>query len=116
MNHEDVVEHLLEVTKTALLHDCTLLCAWSLEECGHYLETVKIYENKPADLFQGYIDTDHLSQVKRLYDAFHEPFKQIVSSNPVVPETFQKDPEPSLAKVTEVEKGEEVKAKELKEG
>lgn len=25
---EDVVKPLLEVTKTALLHDCTLLCAW----------------------------------------------------------------------------------------
>lgn len=27
---EDVVKPLLEVTKTALLHDCTLLCAWRL--------------------------------------------------------------------------------------
>lgn len=25
---EDVVKPLLEVTKTALLHDCTLLCGW----------------------------------------------------------------------------------------
>ncbi|KAL5768469.1 hypothetical protein ACOSP7_015015 [Xanthoceras sorbifolium] len=60
---EDVVKPLLEVTKTAMLHDCTLLCAWSLEECGRYLETIKIYENKPADLIQGQMDTDYLSRL-----------------------------------------------------
>lgn len=27
-NQEDVIKPLLEVTKTALLHDCTLLCGW----------------------------------------------------------------------------------------
>jgi len=60
---EDVVKPLLEVTKTALLHDCTLLCAWSLEECGRYLETIKVYENKPADIIQGQMDTDYLSRL-----------------------------------------------------
>lgn len=54
---------LLEVTKTALLHDCTLLCGWSLEECGRYLETIKVYENKPADIIQGQMDTDYLSRL-----------------------------------------------------
>ncbi|XP_022159708.1 DNA excision repair protein ERCC-1 isoform X2 [Momordica charantia] len=60
---EDVVKPLLEVTKTALLHDCTLLCAWSLEECGRYLETIKVYENKSADIIQGQMDTDYLSRL-----------------------------------------------------
>ncbi|KAJ4830820.1 Excision repair cross-complementation group 1 [Turnera subulata] len=153
---EDVVKPLLEVTKTALLHDCTLLCAWSLEECGRYLETIKMYENKPADLIQGQMDTDYLSRlnhalttvrhvnktdvvtlgstfgslsnimdasmedlarcpgigerkVKRLYDTFHEPFKRVVPSHPVIPETpVQKDAEPSLPnEVAEVEKEDE---------
>ncbi|KAH9620461.1 hypothetical protein KSS87_018027 [Heliosperma pusillum] len=131
---EDVVKPLLEVTKTALLHDCTLMCAWSLEECGRYLETIKVYENKPADIIQGHMDTDYLSRlnhaltsirhvnktdvvtlgstfgslshimdasmedlarcpgigerkVKRLYDAFHEPFKRVMPIRPAVPET-----------------------------
>ncbi|CAN1124320.1 DNA excision repair protein ERCC-1 [Linum perenne] len=107
----DVTKPLLEVTKTALLHDCTLLCAWSLEECGRYLETIKMYENKSADLIQGQMDTDYLSRlqhaltsvrrvnktdvvtlgstfgVKRLHDTFHEPFKRTVSSQSVVSET-----------------------------
>ncbi|XP_051116038.1 DNA excision repair protein ERCC-1 [Andrographis paniculata] len=60
---EDVVKPLLEVTKTALLHDCTLLCGWSLEECGRYLETIKVYENKPADLIQGQMDMDYQSRL-----------------------------------------------------
>ncbi|XP_021817469.1 DNA excision repair protein ERCC-1 isoform X2 [Prunus avium] len=60
---EDVVKPLLEVTKTALLHECTLLCGWSLEECGRYLETIKVYENKPADIIQGQMDTDYLSRL-----------------------------------------------------
>eukprot|EP00250_Pteridium_aquilinum_P016052 c22916_g1_i1 orf=230-1546(+) len=120
---EDVVKPLHEVTKTALLHDCSLLCAWSLEECARYLETIKIYENKPADIIQERTDHDYLSRltsalttirhvnktdvltlgttfgtlaatmgasmeelarcpgigerkVKRLHDAFHEPFRR----------------------------------------
>ncbi|KAL8470435.1 hypothetical protein ACS0TY_033064 [Phlomoides rotata] len=60
---EDVIKPLLEVTKTALLHDCTLLCAWSLEECGRYLETIKVYENKSADLIQGQMDMDYMSRL-----------------------------------------------------
>lgn len=60
---EDVVKPLLEVTKTAMLHDWTLLCGWSLEECGRYLETIKVYENKPADIIQGQMDTDYLSRL-----------------------------------------------------
>ncbi|KAK6117651.1 hypothetical protein DH2020_048613 [Rehmannia glutinosa] len=63
---EDVVKPLHEVTKTALLHDCTLLCGWSLEECGRYLETIKVYENKPADLIQGQMDMDYLSRLPLL--------------------------------------------------
>ncbi|KAK6121875.1 hypothetical protein DH2020_044390 [Rehmannia glutinosa] len=66
---EDVVKPLHEVTKTALLHDCTLLCGWSLEECGRYLETIKVYENKPADLIQGQMDMDYLSRLNHALTA-----------------------------------------------
>lgn len=66
---EDVVKPLLEVTRTALLHDCTLLCGWSLEECGRYLETIKVYENKPADIIQGHMDADYLSRLNHALTA-----------------------------------------------
>ncbi|KAM3402718.1 hypothetical protein ACQJBY_006501 [Aegilops geniculata] len=73
---EDVVKPLHEVTRTSLLHDCTLLCGWrltkmlfdqtvlscSLEECGRYLETIKVFENKPADSIREHTDNDYLSR------------------------------------------------------
>lgn len=40
-----------------------MVFGYSLEECGRYLETIKMYENKPADLIQGQMDTDYLSRV-----------------------------------------------------
>ncbi|KAH9754928.1 DNA excision repair protein ERCC-1 [Citrus sinensis] len=94
---EDVVKPLLEVTKTALLHDCTLLCTWRSFAC------------------HGCINGRHGSlpwhrrvqdQVKCLYDTFHKPFKRVVSSHPPIPKTpFLKDVEPSsVNEVTEVEK------------
>ncbi|KAL8155388.1 DNA excision repair protein ERCC-1 [Apium graveolens] len=60
---EDVVKPLLEITKTSMLHDCTLLCGWSLEECGRYLETMKVYQHKSADIIQGQMDTDYMSRL-----------------------------------------------------
>ncbi|XP_058084746.1 DNA excision repair protein ERCC-1 isoform X4 [Magnolia sinica] len=66
---EDVIKPLLEVTRTALLHDCTLLCGWSLEECGRYLETIKVYENKPADSIQERMDTDYMSRLNHALTA-----------------------------------------------
>ncbi|KAL0923669.1 hypothetical protein M5K25_007735 [Dendrobium thyrsiflorum] len=66
---EDVTKPLLEVTRTAIFHDCTLLCGWSLEECGRYLETIKAYENKPADSIREQTDTDYLSRLTRALTA-----------------------------------------------
>ncbi|KAG6477585.1 DNA excision repair protein ERCC-1-like [Zingiber officinale] len=60
---EDVVKPLLEVTRTAMLHDCTLLCGWSFEECARYLETLKVYENKPSDSIREHMHTDYLSRL-----------------------------------------------------
>lgn len=38
-------------------------CGGSLEECARYLETLKTYENKPADNIQERTDNDYLSRV-----------------------------------------------------
>ncbi|KAL2644805.1 hypothetical protein R1flu_012392 [Riccia fluitans] len=131
---DDVIKPLHEVTKTCLLHDCSLLCAWSQEECARYLETIKSYENKPADYIQERTDNDYLSRltnalttvrhvnktnvvslgaafatlagvfqasmddlarcpgigerkVKRLYDAFHEPFRRVSTAKVKVERT-----------------------------
>jgi len=42
---EDTVKPLLEVTKTALLHDCTLLCAWRVSVYYINLVICISYEN-----------------------------------------------------------------------
>ncbi|GJM91247.1 hypothetical protein PR202_ga07605 [Eleusine coracana subsp. coracana] len=127
---EDVVKPLHEITRTALLHDCTLLCGWSMEECGWYLEAIKVYENKPADSIKEHMDNDYLSRltqaltsvrhvnktdvvtlgssfgVKRLYDTFHEPFKRVtVRPNLVVPDT--PDREKALGKPSSTNDGSE---------
>ena len=43
----------------------------SLEECGRYLETLKVYENKPADIIQGQMDTDYTSRVSIYLSGFY---------------------------------------------
>lgn len=43
----------------------------SLEECGRYLETIKVYENKPSDLIREQTDTDYLSRVHISEISFH---------------------------------------------
>ncbi|KAK4850931.1 hypothetical protein QYF36_011091 [Acer negundo] len=59
-------------TSSFVLFCAMLMC---LEERVRYLEMIKVYESKPADLIQGQMDT------------FHEPFKLAVSSHPPIPET-----------------------------
>lgn len=59
----DVLKPLLEVTRTSILHECTLLCGWSFEECGRYLETIKVYENKSADNIREHMDNDYMSRL-----------------------------------------------------
>jgi DNA excision repair protein ERCC-1 len=60
---EDVVAPLAALNRIALTNECTLICAWSPEECARYLETYKAYEAKPADLIQGRSEEDYLSKL-----------------------------------------------------
>lgn len=60
---EDVVEALSQVTRAAVLNDCTLICAFSVQECARYLETFKSFETKPADAIQGRVEEDYLSRL-----------------------------------------------------
>lgn len=60
---KDPYQTLQELAKMAIMADCTLILAWSPEEAGRYLETYKVYENKPADALQGYTEGDHFSKL-----------------------------------------------------
>lgn len=44
--------------------DYTLILSWTSEEAGRYLETFKIYENKPADLISEKAGTTPFEIVK----------------------------------------------------
>ena len=52
-----------ELCKVAVMANCTLMLAWSTEEAGRYLETYKVYENKPPDALQGQSEGDYLSRL-----------------------------------------------------
>lgn len=60
---EDMVKPLGEVTKAAVVHECTLLCAWSVEEAARYLETLKSYETKSAGVIQERVEHDYMSRL-----------------------------------------------------
>ena len=46
----------------------TFICSFSSnEEAGRYLETYKVFENKPADILQERVDGDYQSKVCSLY-------------------------------------------------
>jgi len=49
---EDPERPLADVSRLCLLGSCTLLCAWSHEECARWIETIKCYEHKPAAAIQ----------------------------------------------------------------
>jgi len=60
---KDPHQTLRELAKMAVMADCTLILAWSPEEAGRYLETYKVYENKPPDALLGQSEGDYLSKV-----------------------------------------------------
>ncbi|XP_020609277.1 DNA excision repair protein ERCC-1-like isoform X1 [Orbicella faveolata] len=60
---KDPHQTLKELAKMAMMADCTLMLAWSPEEAGRYLETYKVYENKPPDALLGQSEGDYLSKL-----------------------------------------------------
>lgn len=60
---EDAEKPILDVTRLALSHECTVLVAWTVAESARYLETLKAYSRKPADLIRERSDGAFLSQL-----------------------------------------------------
>ena len=63
VDSDDAERPVLEVTRTALAHDCTTLLAWSASEAARYLETLRSYARKPADIIKERSDGGFLSQL-----------------------------------------------------
>ena len=45
------------------MNQVTVMLAWSAEEAARYLETYKVYENKPSDQLHERHADDYLSQI-----------------------------------------------------
>jgi DNA excision repair protein ERCC-1 len=63
VDSDDAERPVLEVTRSALVHDCTALLAWSVQEAARYLGTLRAYARKPADLIKERTDGGFLSQL-----------------------------------------------------
>lgn len=63
MDVRDPHSVLNELTKMCLAADITLMLAWSSEEAGKFIETYKIFENKPPDLIMEKSTGDDHSKV-----------------------------------------------------
>jgi DNA excision repair protein ERCC-1 len=61
---EDVIKPLGEVNKIAAMGGCSLLCAWSPEEAGRYVETLKAFEKKAPDIIKERVETDYLGRLQ----------------------------------------------------
>jgi len=46
-----------------MVNDLTIVCAWSNEEAGRYVETFKSFENKPPDAIKERVDNDYISKL-----------------------------------------------------
>ncbi|XP_050392113.1 DNA excision repair protein ERCC-1 isoform X1 [Patella vulgata] len=56
--------HLLKgLSKICILADCTLMLAFTAEEAGRYLETYKVYENKPPDAIMEKTDSNFMTKL-----------------------------------------------------
>lgn len=54
---------LKELSKTSLAANLTLIVCWSSEEAAKYLESYKIFENKPPDILMEQSDNDLSSRI-----------------------------------------------------
>ena len=76
VDSEDAETPLLEVTKLTMREDCTVLCAWSVAEAARYLETLRAYAKKPADLIKERTDGSHmalLAETLKVIPAVNKP-------------------------------------------
>jgi DNA excision repair protein ERCC-1 len=87
---EDTQTALAQVTKAAIHNDFTLFCGFSAAECARYLETLKSYENKPAESIQKDLGSDYGSRATSVLTVIRgvnkTDAKTLLSSPSLVPD------------------------------
>ncbi|KAJ2658474.1 ssDNA endonuclease and repair protein rad10 [Coemansia sp. RSA 1199] len=63
MDTDDSKVPLREINKVALMGDMTLLLAWSLDEAGRYVETLKAYEHKQPDIIRERVEDSYVGRL-----------------------------------------------------
>ncbi|KAJ2346023.1 ssDNA endonuclease and repair protein rad10 [Coemansia sp. RSA 2618] len=54
---------LRDINKAALVGEMTLLLAWSLDEAGRYVETLKAYENRQPDIIRERVEDSFMARL-----------------------------------------------------
>ncbi|KAJ2849928.1 ssDNA endonuclease and repair protein rad10 [Coemansia brasiliensis] len=67
---------LREINQAAVVGDMTLLLAWSLDEAGRYIETLKAYEHKQPDAIRERIDESYVAKLNNTLTSIRLPCVQ----------------------------------------
>lgn len=59
VDQDDHQQHLVKITRTLFVNKATVVLAWSNLEAARYLETLKAYQSKPADMLKQRTTGDH---------------------------------------------------------
>jgi DNA excision repair protein ERCC-1 len=63
---DDSVKHMHDLSLLALAHDCTLVVGTTVQEAARLIESLVVFESKPATAIQERAETEHLPQVADL--------------------------------------------------
>ena len=63
---DDTDQGLLEISRQFIKHEWTLLVAFSLEETTRYIESLKVYENKPSHFIQERMGEGHRERAQEV--------------------------------------------------
>ncbi|PVU95762.1 hypothetical protein BB561_001605 [Smittium simulii] len=61
----DYEQIIREITKATVYANITILLAWSIDEAGKYIETLKLYENKSPDIIKEKVESTHMAQIAK---------------------------------------------------
>jgi DNA excision repair protein ERCC-1 len=65
VDDDNNMKALHELNKICFAREITMLLCWSNEECARYLETLKVYENKPPSSIQEKVENEFMPQLNR---------------------------------------------------
>ncbi|KAI8321197.1 DNA repair protein rad10 [Martensiomyces pterosporus] len=62
---DDAKIPLREINRTAILGEMTMLLAWSLDEAGRYIETLKAFEYRQPDMIRERVEDNYMARLAK---------------------------------------------------